>query len=183
MTLVVVVVGVLIARAVARPIQRAADTMNAISRLDLTTPLPDRPSALAEIQTLNTAVTMMHTALSGFTRYVPGDLVRNLLDLRQPLELGGMRREITVLFTDIEGFTQLTETEQHEQMVDGLADYSTSSRRRSPSMAARWTNSSATRSWLSGAHRAMILNIPTMLATRCSTSSVAWTRSTGNAFL
>ena len=123
MTLVVVVVGVLIARAVARPIQRAADTMNAISRLDLTTPLPDRPSALAEIQTLNTAVTMMHTALHSFTRYVPSDLVRNLLDLRQPLELGGMRREITVLFTDIEGFTQLTETEQHEQMIDGLADY------------------------------------------------------------
>ena len=123
MTLVVVVVGVLIARAVARPIQRAAETMNAVSRLDLTTPLPSKPSALAEIQTLNTAVTMMQTALNSFTRYVPGDLVRNLLDLRQPLELGGMRREITVLFTDIEGFTQLTETEQHEQMIDGLADY------------------------------------------------------------
>jgi adenylate cyclase len=123
MALAVVIVGVLIARAVARPIQRAAETMNAISRLDLTTPLPCRPSALAEIQTLNTAVTMMHTALHSFTRYVPSDLVRNLLDLRQPLELGGMRREITVLFTDIEGFTQLTETEQHEQMVDGLADY------------------------------------------------------------
>lgn len=123
MTFLVVVVGVLIARAVAKPIQRAAETMNAISRLDLTTPLPSRPSALAEIQTLNTAVTMMHTALSSFTRYVPNDLVRNLLDLRQPLELGGMRREITVLFTDIEGFTRLTETEQHEQMIDGLADY------------------------------------------------------------
>ena len=50
--MLVVVVGVLIARAVARPIQRAAETMNAISRLDLTTPLPSRPSALAEIQTL-----------------------------------------------------------------------------------------------------------------------------------
>ena len=123
MTLVVVIVGFLIARAVSRPIQRAADTMNAIARLDLSTPLPSKPSALAEIQTLNTAVTMMHTALHSFTRYVPGDLVRNLLDLRQPLELGGMRREITVLFTDIESFTQLTETEQHEQMIDGLADY------------------------------------------------------------
>ncbi|MEM9439032.1 MAG: adenylate/guanylate cyclase domain-containing protein [Pseudomonadota bacterium] len=123
MTLAVVVVGVLIARAVARPIQRAAETMNAISRLDLMTPLPSKPSALAEIQTLNTSVTMMQTALSSFTRYVPGDLVRSLLDLRQPLELGGMRREITVLFTDIEGFTRLTETEQHEQMINGLADY------------------------------------------------------------
>ena len=123
MTLLVIIVGILIARAVSRPIQRAADTMNAISRLDLSTPLPPKPSALAEIQTLNAAVTMMHIALNSFTRYVPSDLVRNLLELRQPLELGGMRREITVLFTDIEGFTQLTETEQHEQMIDGLADY------------------------------------------------------------
>ena len=121
--LAVIAVGILIARAVAHPVKRAADTMTAIARLDLSTPPPTKRSALAEIQTLNDAVMTMRTALASFVRYVPGDLVRNLLDLQQPLELGGTRREITVLFTDIEGFTQLTETEQHERMIDGLADY------------------------------------------------------------
>ena len=82
-----------------------------------------KPSALAEIQTLSTAVTMMQAALSSFTHHVPGDLVRYLLELQPLMEFGGMRREVTVLFTDIEGLTQLTETERHEQMIGGLADY------------------------------------------------------------
>lgn len=53
-------------------------------------------------------------------------LANPTLNLRvlQPLELGGACHEITVLFTDIEGFAQLTETEQHERMIDDLADYS-----------------------------------------------------------
>ncbi|MGF1475426.1 MAG: adenylate/guanylate cyclase domain-containing protein [Geminicoccaceae bacterium] len=122
-TLAVIAVGVLIARAVAEPVVRATETMASIARLDTTKPATPEHSVLAEIDTLNKSVASMHAALKSFSRYVPKELVRELLDLKQPLRLGGRRREITVLFTDIEDFTSWSETEQYERMVDGLADY------------------------------------------------------------
>ena len=64
---------------------------------------------------LNVSVETMQSALNSF--------VRDLLELRQPLELGGRRREVTVLFTEIENFTALAETDEHERFIDGLADY------------------------------------------------------------
>ena len=67
-------------------------------------------SILAEIAALNTSVNTMQSALRSFARYVPRTVVRDLLDLRLPLDLGGSRREVTVLFTDIESFTTLTES-------------------------------------------------------------------------
>lgn len=123
LTLLVLVVGMLIARAVAKPIRQAVSDMEAIARLDDLEPSTARRSMLLEIDKLNASVDLMKSALNCFGRYVPRELVRDLVEMRQPLELGGSRREITVMFTDIEGFTSLTETEQHEQLVDGLADY------------------------------------------------------------
>ncbi|MEM6354103.1 MAG: adenylate/guanylate cyclase domain-containing protein [Pseudomonadota bacterium] len=119
----VLAIGVLIARAIARPIGRAAETMQAIAALKEMDSAPVERSVLAEIDALNGSVEIMRAALRSFSRLVPVELVRDLVDLRQPIELGGRRREITVLFTDIEGFTRMTETEQHERMIEGLADY------------------------------------------------------------
>ncbi len=120
---VVVFAGIFIARAVARPIRKAISAMDAMSALDEIEATPPERSALAEIDSLNASVAVTQTALRSFGRYVPKELVRDLLHLRHPLRLGGRRREITVLFTDIQGFTQHTETEQHERMIDALAEY------------------------------------------------------------
>ena len=119
----VILVGWFIARAIARPIRDAVAAMDEIAAFEDIEDLPPARSALVEIDTLNASVATMRTALRSFGRYVPKELVRDLVDLRQPLCLGGRRREITVLFTDIEGFTRMTETEQHERMIEGLADY------------------------------------------------------------
>lgn len=120
---VVLLAGALISRAITRPIDRAVHAMQAISHLDELRPGQAERSVLSEIDSLNGAVELMRTALQSFSRYVPVEIVRDLIDQRDPLALGGRRREITVLFTDIEGFTQLTETEQHETMIAALGDY------------------------------------------------------------
>ena len=119
----VVLVGTWLARAISRPVRDAANAMSAVARLDLQNSHLQGHSALAEIAALNGSVNTMQSALRSFIRYVPRTVVRDLLDLRLPVDLRGTRREVTVLFTDIESFTTLTEFEQPEALVDGLADY------------------------------------------------------------
>jgi adenylate cyclase len=46
---------------------------------------------------------------TAFSRYLSPDLVQQIVEDPKKLELGGESREITVLFTDLAGFTKLTE--------------------------------------------------------------------------
>ena len=50
-------------------------------------------------------------------RYLPASLVERIVKHQQNLELGGERREITVLFADVAGFTPLAESHAAEEVV------------------------------------------------------------------
>jgi len=52
-----------------------------------------------------------------FGRFLAPAVVEKILENREELELGGEVREISFLFTDLEGFTQLTESTPPQQMV------------------------------------------------------------------
>lgn len=59
-----------------------------------------------------------------FGKYVAPQVVKQILDNGQEgLKLGGNRREITVLFVDIRGFTPMSEKCQPEEVVAILNDY------------------------------------------------------------
>lgn len=58
-----------------------------------------------------------------FSRYVTPNLVRKLQDQPELLALGGEERELTVLFTDVEGFTSLSETLEPPVLVRVLNEY------------------------------------------------------------
>ena len=58
-----------------------------------------------------------------FSKYVSSDVVEELLEDREGLALGGKRRHITVLFSDIRGFTSISEQIGPEQVVLLLSDY------------------------------------------------------------
>lgn len=58
-----------------------------------------------------------------FGRYVSPDVVEELLENRDGLALGGRRRHITVLFSDIRGFTSLSERIAPEQVVTFLSAF------------------------------------------------------------
>lgn len=58
-----------------------------------------------------------------FTHYLSPDLVRALASDPGQLKLGGETREMTFLFTDLEGFTSLTETRGAEALVSLLNGY------------------------------------------------------------
>ena len=58
-----------------------------------------------------------------FGRYVSRDVYQQLLDHPERAELGGSRREMSVLFSDIRGFTSVTEKGNPEDLVAQLNEY------------------------------------------------------------
>lgn len=93
---------------VAQPIARVADDLALIERFDLEN-VPRRHSYLAEIDRLSAAIGRMSAGLADFAKFIPTELVRSLLKEGMRAEPGGEKREITVLFADLAGFTGLAE--------------------------------------------------------------------------
>jgi adenylate cyclase len=121
----VVVAGalsVLLSRRVAETLGRIARETREIGRFELVAKPPVQ-SRIREISTLATAVEEMKTGLRSFQKYVPADLVRLLLQSGQEAELGGTRQELTVYFSDIVGFTSISEQLAPDVLVDLLSRY------------------------------------------------------------
>ena len=83
--------------------------------------------------TVSFAVTLMARTLiteraaarlrTAFTHYLSPSLVATLAKDPDKLALGGELREMTFLFTDLEGFTSLVESQKPEEIVDLLNSY------------------------------------------------------------
>jgi len=58
-----------------------------------------------------------------FSNYVSADIVKVIIDNPSALALGGEKKEITVMFADINGFTTVSEALDPEQLVSVLNNY------------------------------------------------------------
>jgi adenylate cyclase len=65
----------------------------------------------------------MRSGLEIFGRYVSKTLVQQIMRSPASSGVGGTRREVTVMFTDIEGFSLLTETMEPELLTSRLSRY------------------------------------------------------------
>jgi len=94
----------------------AAET-DRIQRFDTSGPARDVRSIIREIDDLGRSVSTMRTVVRTFATFVPKRLVQQLLATGDGLRLGGSRRTVTILFSDIAGFTQITEKADPEQVM------------------------------------------------------------------
>jgi adenylate cyclase len=60
-----------------------------------------------------------------FSRYVQKELVDKISDDPSMLKLGGQRKELTIIFSDLEGFTGISERYSAEELVAFLNEYLT----------------------------------------------------------
>lgn len=120
--LIAAVLSVLLSKRVAGYLGAIAEETRRIGQFRLD-PKPPVESRIREISTLANAVEEMKTGLRSFQKYVPADLVRLLLESGEEAKLGGERAKITVYFSDIEGFTSISESLPPETLVDLLARY------------------------------------------------------------
>ena len=116
--LAVLIVSLLLSRSIARITAKTERIRN----LDFS----DRVavvSRIREVLRLSIAVEQMREGLEVFGRYVSKDLVRKIMRSPQSTGVGGERREMTVLFSDIEGFSLISETMEPELLTSRLSRY------------------------------------------------------------
>ena len=80
-------------------------------------------TSIHEIDVMNTSFNNMKKGLKSFRRYVPADLVAELINEGAEAGIGGDNRELTLFFSDIEKFTSISEGLAPEQLVSDLCEY------------------------------------------------------------
>lgn len=108
-------------RLVARPIERIGSQLRHIEKFQLDR-IEHVPSPLREIDGLSATLVQMGRGLSSFGKFLPADLVRMLVSQGIEARPGGQRQDLTVMFTDLAGFTRLSER-LGDRIVPLLAEY------------------------------------------------------------
>src|SRR5262249_11472195 len=119
---VAVVVGFLLASGMARSLGRATRALDRAARFELDT-VSDKRSAIREVAQLEDAVGRVTASLNSFSRYAPEEIVRDVVLSGREAILSGERRDVTVLFSDLRGFTAFAEQIVPEEVVSILNDH------------------------------------------------------------
>ena len=82
-------------------------------------------SIVNEFDAIEQSKERMKVSLRSFSRYVPKDLVKELITSGKEAKLGGERRKVTIHFSDIVGFTPIAEKLEPEQLAQELSEYFT----------------------------------------------------------
>ncbi len=107
---------------ISNPINRLADEADKLRdfRLDSIRGVESR---YKEIDHLSRALLRARDGLLSFRKYVPEQLVRQLIRTNQSAELGGKNMRLTVFFSDIQGFTTLAEGMPAQDLLLHLSEY------------------------------------------------------------
>jgi class 3 adenylate cyclase len=121
-TVVSVGAGVGLSTVIAQSLGGATRALDRIARFELEQP-PRPQSMLREVAQLEDAVGRVTASLRSFTRYAPEEIVRDVAASGQEAILSGEKREVTVLFTDLRGFTGFAKKLPAEEVVAILNDH------------------------------------------------------------
>jgi adenylate cyclase len=119
---VAIIACVLVSRRISRPIGQIAADLEAVGRFELDSS-PSPRSFVREIVVVADAVDRMKASLRSFSRYVPRQLVQDVLTSGEEARLGGESRVLSLYFSDIAGFAQISETMPPDALVAYLSEY------------------------------------------------------------
>ncbi len=127
--LVAAAAGILLARRMTRPIAALVDFAGELAKRRFDSKVTVRSTdeigvlgdaletAATELAASDKAIKKELAIRSDLGRYLPNQLVDQIVKRERSLALGGERREISVLFADVVGFTPLAEREAAETVV------------------------------------------------------------------
>ena len=121
---VALIFSVVISRMLTRPISATSKGVTAIKALDFDRVEFLKGSVIRELDDLAASFNSMLGGLSAFGRYVPRSLVRRLI--RENLvDAGTEERELTIMFTDVAGFTALCEGMEPPEVAEFINEHLT----------------------------------------------------------
>jgi len=80
-------------------------------------------SHIREIHELGTTVNLAQRAIWSFAHFVPKEIVRGVIDNSISTRLGGVKQEITLVFTDVQGFTTIAEAADPDMLMRQTSRY------------------------------------------------------------
>ena len=118
-----IVVSQLVGRSIVRSLEQLANAADSIKKLELGVNLPLQ-SYFDELKGTESAFKSMVGGLEVFAKYVPSALVRRLMELQASgSSIKAEEREVTILFTDIVGYTSISDGMEPSQLAVLLNDY------------------------------------------------------------
>jgi adenylate cyclase len=117
------VLGVLLARRVTEPLGIISHDLEEISKLRFPVDIASFKSSISEIAKLEASVGKLKSSLRSFSRYMPKRLLRSMMSRGEEARLGGTLRRITVQFTDLAGFTRISESMTPGEAFEELHEF------------------------------------------------------------
>lgn len=111
-----------LARLLSKPLTLVAEEARRISAFDLSGDFR-LSSRIVEVANLGAAVANMKNSLISFGAFVPREVVRAIVSDGGHVAVGGAEREVTLMFSDIEGFTAKSEHLSPESVMRDLSQY------------------------------------------------------------
>lgn len=115
-------VAAFISKGFSRPVEQLSEEAAKVGKFDLDDDIPTC-SSYREIQQLSNSMNAMKKALRAFAKYVPTELVHQLIKSGKEVKLGGVEQELTISFSDIEGFTSISEGQMPLNIMEHLSEY------------------------------------------------------------
>lgn len=113
---------VMFSRRILRPLKAITQDMRRIQHLEIDESVTHH-SFFYEINIIAGALASMKHGLKAFSKFVPATLVKQLIVTGKGAELGGEKRRLTMMFTDIAGFTTISEGMSTEQLLLHISEY------------------------------------------------------------
>jgi adenylate cyclase len=117
----VLVGGVLTLRALRRGLLQITRQADRIHAFDFTPSPPD--AWFRDVGAVLESVEQAKTAMRAMRKYVPIDLVKQLFEANREPQLGGRLEDVSLMFTDVRGFTSIAETIAPERLARVLGCY------------------------------------------------------------
>jgi adenylate cyclase len=111
-----------LAHQLAKPLTKLSRDLEQVGQFRLTN-LPPPRSTVREIAIVGDSFERMKAGLRSFMKYVPRDIVRELVLQKQDAARGGALRRLTLFFSDVADFTRISEKLSDSEVFAELGDY------------------------------------------------------------
>lgn len=116
------VLATLISRKISAPLNHLSRALEGIGEFRIPAD-PSPRSFVREVSVIGESVDRMKSSLRSFGKYVPADIVRDILRTSRAAQLGGESRTLTIFLSDLRDFTRLSEPRAADEVVAMVSDY------------------------------------------------------------